>query len=85
MTESSTYTCILFISSTGITTHVFLSLLFNTFVLHGYLPTDFMKTAIVPIIKNNTGGGAPVTRIITDRLHLLPRHQSYWKVVFLKF
>ena len=36
-------------------THVFLSLLFNTFILHGYLPADFMKTAIVPIIKNKTG------------------------------
>ena len=33
----------------------FLSLLFNAFVRHGYLPTDFMKTAIVPIIKNKTG------------------------------
>ena len=36
-------------------THVFLSLLFNTFILHGYLPADFMKTAMVPIIKNKTG------------------------------
>ena len=36
-------------------THVFLSLLFNTFNLHGYLPADFMKTAMVPIIKNKTG------------------------------
>ena len=36
-------------------THVFLSLLFNTFIIHGYLPADFMKTAIVPIIKNKTG------------------------------
>ena len=32
-----------------------LSLLFNTFILHGYLPADFMKTAIVPFIKNKTG------------------------------
>ena len=36
-------------------THVFLSLLFNAFIRHGYLPTDFIKTAIVPIIKNKTG------------------------------
>ena len=64
-------------------THVFLSLLFNTFILHGYLPADFMKAATVPIIKNKTG--TPVTRIITDRLHLLLRHQSYLKFVFLKF
>ena len=36
-------------------THVFLSLLFNTFIIHGYLPADFMKNAIVTIIKNKTG------------------------------
>ena len=36
-------------------THVFLSLLFNDFIRHGHLPTDFKKTAIVPIIKNQTG------------------------------
>ena len=27
-------------------------MLFNCFMTHGYLPEDFMKTAIVPIIKN---------------------------------
>ena len=31
--------------------HVLLSLLFSAFVMHGYLPSMFMKTAIVPIIK----------------------------------
>ena len=30
-------------------------MLFNCFISHGYLPRDFMKTAIVPIIKNKTG------------------------------
>ena len=30
--------------------HVYLSLLFNCFISHGYLPRDFMKTAIVSII-----------------------------------
>ena len=35
--------------------HVCLSLLFNCFVKHGYLPEDSMKTAIVYIIKNKTG------------------------------
>ena len=35
--------------------YVFLSLLFNSFILHGYLPSDFMKTAMVPIIKNKIG------------------------------
>ena len=35
--------------------HVHLSLLFNCFISHGYLPREFMKTAIVPIIKNKSG------------------------------
>ena len=35
--------------------HVLLSLLFSAFITHGYLPNMFMKTAIVPIIKNKTG------------------------------
>ena len=34
--------------------HVFLSLLFNRFISHGYVHRDFIKTAIVPIIKNKT-------------------------------
>ena len=34
---------------------LYLSLLFNCFISHGYLPRDFLKTAIVPIIKNKTG------------------------------
>ena len=36
-------------------THVLLSLLFNAVIIHGYLPSDFMRTAMVPIIKNKTG------------------------------
>ena len=35
--------------------HVILSILFNCFISHGYLLFEFMKTAIVSIIKNNTG------------------------------
>ena len=35
--------------------HVFLSLLFNYFIVHRYLPSDFMKTLLVPIIKGKTG------------------------------
>ena len=34
---------------------VILLLLFSTFITHGYLPNMFMKTAILPIIKNTTG------------------------------
>ena len=36
--------------------HVLLSLLFSAFIMHGYLPSMIMKTAIVLIIKNKTGG-----------------------------
>ena len=35
--------------------HVFLSLLFTSFITHGHLPCNFMKIALVPIIKNKTG------------------------------
>ena len=35
--------------------YALLSLLFSAFITHGYLPNMFMKTAIVPIIKNKTG------------------------------
>ena len=35
--------------------HVILSILLNCFISHGYLPSEFMKSAIVPIIKNKTG------------------------------
>ena len=38
--------------------HIRLSLLFNSFILHGYLPRDFMKTAIVPSIKNKSGNSS---------------------------
>ena len=33
-------------------------MLFNCFITHGYLPENFMITAIVPIIKNKTGGSS---------------------------
>ena len=33
--------------------YVYLSLLFNSFMYHDYLPAEFMKTAIVPIIKSS--------------------------------
>ena len=35
--------------------HVILSILFNCFISYRYLPSEFMKTALVPIIKNKTG------------------------------
>ena len=64
-------------------THVFLSILFNTFILHGYLPADFMKTAIVPIIKNKTGDTSDKNNY--RPIALVTAHQSYLKFVFLKF
>ena len=39
----------------------------HSFISHGYLPRDFMKTAIVPIIKNKSG--IPVIKQTTDQLH----------------
>ena len=45
---------------------VHLSLLFTFFITHGYLPPDFMKTALVLIIKNKTG--TQVTKFIGQLL-----------------
>ena len=42
---------------------VLLSLLFSVFITHGYLPNMFMKSAIVPIIKNKTGDTSDKTTI----------------------
>ena len=33
----------------------YLSILFTFFISHGYLPDGFMKSAIIPLIKNETG------------------------------
>ena len=38
--------------------YVYLSLLFYSFMYHGYLPAEFMKIPIVPIIKCKTGNTA---------------------------
>ena len=35
--------------------HVILSIFCNCFISHGYLPSEFTKTAVVPIIKKKTG------------------------------
>ena len=34
---------------------VYLSILFTSFISHGYLPDGCMKSAIIPLIKNKTG------------------------------
>ena len=40
------------------------------FISHGYLPRDFMKTAIVPIIKNKSIPiPIPMIKQTTDQLH----------------
>ena len=38
--------------------NVYLSLLFTSFLCHGYLPLEFIKTAIVPIIKRKTSNSS---------------------------
>jgi len=39
----------------GSRVHVHLCLLFNLFVKHGYVPDQFMKSVIVPLVKCKTG------------------------------
>jgi hypothetical protein len=34
---------------------VLFALLFTSFLIHGHLPNDFMKTIIVPLVKNKMG------------------------------
>ena len=34
---------------------ILLSLFYTSALKHGYLPSDFMKTVIVPLVKNKTG------------------------------
>ena len=33
----------------------YLSILFTSIISHGYVPDDFMKTVLLPIIKSKTG------------------------------
>ena len=35
--------------------HVLLALLYSAFLIHGFLPDDFMKSIIVPLVKDKTG------------------------------
>ena len=34
---------------------ILLSILYNRVISHGHLPDDFMKTIIIPLIKNKSG------------------------------
>ena len=52
--------------------HVILSILFNCFISHGYLPSEFMKTAIVPIIKNKTGDTSDKNNYRVSLMHPKP-------------
>ena len=38
----------------GIYVKLYLSNLFTSFISHGYLPDGFMKSTIIPLIKNKT-------------------------------
>ena len=48
----------------------------NVFIIHGYLPADFIWTAIFLITKNKTGDISDKNNYI-DLLHLLLQHLSY--------
>ena len=39
---------------------ILLSLFYTSALKHGYLPSDFMKTVIVPLVKNKTGDTSDV-------------------------
>ena len=63
--------------------HVYLSMLFNYFITHGYLPEDFMKTAIVSIIKNKTGNSSDKGNY--RPIALVTTCSKYLKFVFFYF
>ena len=58
--------------------HVIVSIIFNCFVSHGYLPSDFMKTAIVPIIKKKTGD-------TSDKNNYRPIARSLLVLIFFNY
>ena len=35
--------------------HALLSICFNAFIVHGFLPSDLIDTVLVPIVKDKTG------------------------------
>ena len=35
--------------------HVYLSILFNIFLKYGYVPNEFCRSVIIPLVKNKTG------------------------------
>ena len=47
---------------------VYLSILFTSFISHGYLPDGFMKSAIIPFIKNKKPE-APTKKTTIGQLH----------------
>ena len=64
--------------------HVYLSLLFNCFISHGYLPRDFMKTAIVPIIKNKTGDSSDKSNYRPIALALVTACSKIFEICLLE-
>ena len=34
---------------------ILLSLLFNAYTMHGYMPSDMISTVLIPIITDNSG------------------------------
>ena len=39
---------------------ILLSIFYTSVIVHGYLPTDLMKTIIVPLVKNKNGDSSDV-------------------------
>jgi len=40
--------------------YVYLSVLFNIFAKHGYIPSDFCRAVLLPLVKNKNGNLADV-------------------------
>ena len=67
-----------------------LALLFTCMLNHGHVPTAFMKTLVIPILKTETV--TPVTKIIIDQLQLSQRcpnclncvYQNCWILSWLQ-
>lgn len=43
--------------------HLYLSLLFNAFLLYEYLPSAFMEATIIPLVKNKSGDLTDVSNL----------------------
>ena len=63
--------------------YIILALLFNYFIVHGYLPSDFMKTSFVLLIKSKTGDSSDPNNY--RRITLVTATSKLFEICILKF